>query len=687
MVPLMRILDNQRTQFFIWSPVCFGLGIFIYFNLAREPSSAELGGIVLASITIMGLNLRLPAEMRVFGWIILLASLGFLNSVWRTHRVEGPVLGWHYYGPIEGTVVALDRSGSNKPRVTLGDVSLKRVPPYKTPRFVRVSLHSEVGVLDPAPGSRLAVTARLSPPSGPAEPGGFDFQRHAFFRGLGAVGYSRAPAMRTGMKTEEGFKSWLFKTRIELSRLIQSRLEGQTGAFASAILTGDRSEIDPDRLRDLRGSNLAHLLAISGLHMGLLTGFVFALVRTGISLVPPLALHLPSKKIAAVVALITALSYLGISGASIATQRAFIMVSVMLLAILLDRPALSLRSVAIAALIILAIKPESLTEAGFQMSFAATSALVACFAALRQSALGGLIHSPRIRFLRPVLSLVMASAIAGAATAPLSAYHFNQFASYGLWANLLSVPIMGSVVMPAAVLAGLLAPLGLAGLPLWVMGKGIDWILYVAEWVTGLDGAVQRIPVGGTWDLPVFIFGALFVMLWRGPYRIVGLAPIALALFLWGSSPRPEMLVADTGRLVGVMTQDGRSLNRHRGSGFVARVWLENDGDGAGQKLAAGKFDQSVDLFDLSIGGQKVTYVWNKKLTVPEIVELCNATDVLLAPTWKKDAPKGCKVIASSDFRDQGAVSFANVDGVLEIKTARQVAGDRAWNRKTKKGR
>ena len=684
---ILNIFDTQRSQFFLWTPVFFGIGIFIFFNIAREPSIFEVIALFVGTITIVAGLWWVHRDWRMIPLVFILISVGFLNSYWRTNSVAGPILGWHYYGPVEGTVVALDRSASDKPRVTLGGVKLKNVPHYKTPTFVRISLHGKSGIQDPVPGMRIAMTARLSPPSGPTEPGGFDFQRHAWFRGLGAVGYTRTPALNVGRAEDLGLTGWLFKTRMSISRSIQNSVEGQTGAFASAILTGDRSSIDPERLRDLRGSNLAHLLAISGLHMGLLTGFVFALVRTSIACVPRLALRVPSKKVAAVLALFSGLAYLALSGASVATQRAFIMVCVMLCAVLLDRPAISLRSVAIAALVILIIKPESLTEAGFQMSFAATSALVASFAALRHSKIGFPSTGVFARFTRPVLSLVFASAIAGAATAPLSAYHFNQFASYGLIANLLSVPAMGMLVMPCAVVAGLLAPFGLSDLPFWLMGLGIDWILFIAHWVTNMDGSVHRVPVGGQWDLPVFIFGALFVLIWQGRSRVLGLAPMAVAVFMWTSAPRPQVLIADNGRLVGLMTPDGRSLNRKKGNGFVARVWLENDGDAVDQIGAAGRFKLEPDLFDLIIGDQKVTYVWNRKIDLTELKKLCSQTDVLLAPTWKDDFDGDCDVYTIRDLRETGALSMTSDKGEMVLRTAKEMSGDRLWNTRAKRSK
>ncbi|MGI9370236.1 MAG: ComEC/Rec2 family competence protein [Ruegeria sp.] len=300
-------------------------------------------------------------------------------------------------------------------------------------------------------------------------------------------------------------------------------------------------------------SNLAHLLAISGLHMGLLTGFVFVSVRVGLSLIPPVALRLPVRKIAAILALLSAAGYLALSGGSVATERAFVMVSVMFVAVLIDRRAISMRAVAVAALVVLVLRPESLLSPGFQMSFAATTALVAVFGVFRDV---GIRFGPG--WLRAIATVALSSAIAGLATAPFGAAHFNAIAHYGLLANLLCVPVMGSVVIPAAVVAVLLAPFGLEWIGLQVMGFGLSWILLVAEWVASFDGSQGFVASPPFFVLPALSLGALWVVLWQGPVRWIGIVPLAVSLTFWGYQDRPQVLISENGGLVGVMTGQGR---------------------------------------------------------------------------------------------------------------------------------
>lgn len=652
----------QSGHLFPWVPVFLGLGIGIYFMLPSEPGRMAIAGscggtLMLAALAARGGGVTGPVLAAA-----MLVAAGFSLASLRAHYVEAPVLGWRYYGPVEGRIVGIDRSTSDAVRLTLDRVVLDDVPPDRTPAHVRVSLHGEQGFVTPEPGLTVILTAHLVPPGGPVEPGGFDFQRHAWFQQLGAVGYTRTPVLAWA---PPGQGQALFKARMALSRHVQDRLPGDTGGFAAVIMTGDRSNIAQDTLQALRVANLAHLLAISGLHMGLLAGFVFALCRVGLATVPYLGLRLQTKKLSAVLAIVVAAGYLALSGGNVATERAFVMVGVMLVAILFDRRALSLRAVAVAAVIVLCLRPEAMLGPGFQMSFAATTALVAVFGALRDTKAN---LGPK--WARPVVTVIISSAVAGAATAPIAAAHFNQIAHFGLLANLLSVPLMGALVMPAAVLAACLLPVGLDWIALRVMGAGLDWILGVAHWVSGLDGARGAVLSPGPAVMPLFALGALFVVLWQGRAAWAGVIPVALAFVIWGRSERPDVLVSDTGQLVGIMTEQGRALSRSRGAGFVASNWLENDGDTADQEKAAQRWalvEPSVRIFP--IRGKRAA----------RNLSGCDPDDWIV---MNVDLPRPlpCNVLHPGTLRDTGAVAlFSGADG-YRVVTARDMSGNRIWN-------
>jgi len=678
--PLLA-LEAARGQLFGFVPVGLALGIGTYFALAAEPSAMDWAGAGAVALVCLGLWRRGPGAVQPLAGLLLLALIGAGLAAVRTHTLAAPVLGWHYYGAIEGRVVAIDRSLSDAQRLTLDQVVLERVPPHRTPTRVRVALHGDQGFLAPEPGMRVMLTGHLSPPAGPAEPGGFEFARHAWFQQIGAVGYTRTPVLLLAEAEPAGPAQAITRLRMRISGAVRAAMPGEPGAFAAAILTGDRSGIGRETLDALRGSNLAHLLAISGLHMGLLTAIVFGAVRYGFALVAPLALRLPSKKIAAVVALAAAAFYLSLSGGNVATQRAFVMVAVMLVAVLADRRAISLRSVALAAIILLVLRPEALTEAGFQMSFAATVALVAVFGALRRW------RAERPRWRPPrwaaaPLGVVTCSAVAGLATAPVAAAAFNRIAEYGLLANLLAVPVMGTVVMPAAVAAGVLAPLGLSAPALKVMEAGTRWILWVAEWVAGLEGAVVPVVQPQPWVLPLMALGALWLILWPDRARLAGLAVMLAALAGWTQAPRPPLLVAETGTLVGVMTPQGRLLSKASGEAFVARSWLEADGDGASVREAAARAgaDRAAGTLRFAVDGWPVVHLTGRG-AAGRVGEVCaGGALVILGADLPEPVAGDCRVIDRAELGRSGALAIWPAPEGLRIVSARALGGQRPWS-------
>jgi len=659
-------LHAQRGALLGWVPVCLAVGIGCYFSLLWEPSLTVFIGVVAVAVTCAAAARALPDVLSPFAWGVSLCLVGFVIAGARAHSVAGPVLGWRYYGTVEGRVVNIDRSASDALRLTLDEVRLDSVAPDRTPQRVRISLHDKRGQgITPVPGLRVMTTAHLSPPSGAVEPGGFDFQRHAWFARLGAVGYARVPLMGVAPAAEGHAGLMTFRVRMAASAHIQTVLEGDVGGFAAALTTGDRSGMSQGTLDHLRASNLAHLLAISGLHMGLLTAVVFGALRILLAALPFTALRWPTKGVAAFGALIAATGYLALSGGSVATERAYIMVAVALGALMIGRRAISLRAVAVAATLVLVLRPEALMGPGFQMSFAATTALVAVFGVLRRVDMAWM---PKV--LRPVFATFVSSAVAGLATAPIAAAHFNAIAQYGLIANLLSVPLMGVLVIPAAVLALVLAPLGLDWMALWVMGLGLRWILGVAQYVALLDGARSYVPGPGPLVVPVLTLGFLALVLWQGRLRWLGLPVMAASFALWHNGARPDVLISDTGKLVGVMTPQGRALSKPKGAAFIARNWLENDGDGGAQWQAAARWVKG-DVIHLS--GKRALAQFTG----------CRAGQVVVSSTQVEGANRwACDVYDPRRLRNTGSVALSKqTTGSWQVTTARDLSGNRLWTR------
>jgi competence protein ComEC len=476
---------------------------------------------------------------------------------------------------LTGRVVALDW-GQAGLRAVLDDVRSGRLP--NPPSRVRILLRKGAEAL--RIGQGVDITAQLMPPPGPAAPGDSDFARAAFFARIGAVGFAFgapeiAPLAHPPTLSQR-VSSLVESMRMAVTARIRAQLPDSEGAIASAIITGERGGIDPDDEAALRDAGLAHVLAIAGLHMALVGAGLFWLARAVLALFPSIALSYPIKKWAALLALLGAGFYLLISGGSSSSVRAFVMLAMMLLAVLLDRPALSMRSLALAAAILLLIRPEAITEPGFQMSFAAVASLIA----VAEWEQGRERVAPRSYLYRHLRGIALTSLVASLATLPFAIFYFGRATHYAVLGNLLAMPVMGLVVMPSAALSVMAMPFGLEHAPLQAMGWGISVMLALGRWVSGLPGAVTVTPAFPLGALVLVSVGGLWLAIWRRHLRWWGALPVMVGIVLAVVAPRPDLMVASDARTIALRGSDGRLYfpvvpKDH----YAAQRWLLRDGD------------------------------------------------------------------------------------------------------------
>ncbi len=589
--------DANAERLGLWIPVAFGSGIAAYFALPVEPVGWPAAG-AAAVLALSALFARQRFGLRI-ALLGLAASLaGFAVADWRADRVAAPVIE-RETGPawITGTLISKTRQDGGAYRIVIAPDTISRLDPAEVPARIRLKVRTDATA--GRPGDVVSVLGILLPPPGPAAPGAFDFGRQAYFLRLGAVGYAVGP-IQLERAAEPGFAATLAhgveRLRMHLTERIVAALPPPRGAVAAALMTGDRDGIPEEVLSNLRDAGLAHLLAISGLHMALFAGALFWTVRGLLALSPRLALTAPIKKWAAATALVGAFAYLLISGGSVATQRAFVMFALIFTAVMLDRPAITMRNVALAAMVVLILAPESLVQASFQMSFAAAAALVAFYEAARPvlarwnegAAERGIIA----RALFYIAGIGLTSLVASLATAPFAAFHFNRVVDFGLVANLAAMPIVGIIVMPAALAAFFAMPLGLEAAPLWVAGQGIGAILWVAESVASWPGSVTVVPAMPVAALGALVLGGLWLALWRGPLRWAGTLGIVAGLGFAIVQPAPVALIEREAAIMAVRGPDGSlAFSNARAGSFSADVWLRRDGDKRGHSdLVPGLF-------------------------------------------------------------------------------------------------
>ncbi|MBX9614887.1 MAG: ComEC family competence protein [Caulobacteraceae bacterium] len=680
-------IRSQGLRWRLWAPVAFGAGAAIYFALKQEPPVWPL---VLAAAVVTGSWLWARRQGRgraVTLPLMLLAclTLGLAGAKLRTDRVTAPIApALEAPVTLEAWVMDVDSPGDRGHRVVLAPVWIRGLTPEATP----VRLRATVRGAPPAPGTPVRLFAILNPPPPPASPGAYDFGRNAFFQRLGGTAFALSDTRLADLSPPP----WQIRltmavnaARFGLAQRIVDRLGERTGGVAAAMTTGHETWIQPEDLDAMRDSGLAHILSISGLHMAIVGGFAFFAVRLGVAAWPWLALRVSGKKIAAVVGLVAVWSYLVLSGAPAPAQRAAVTASVMFAAILLDRPAISMQALAVAAMIVLILQPEAIVTPGFQMSFAATAALVALAE----------VWPPRIRELSvpwPIAALqnarhwltvaVMASLVAGAATGPFAVQHFNRAALYGLVANLLTSPIADFMMMPALALGAMLEPLGLGGPFLWVAGQGVEAMLAIGHWTAGLPGAVQIIASAPDHVLPISFLGVLLMCLWRGRLRWLGL-PLALAVFWWPRSPTPDVWIGDGGANA-AFTEDGVARVIRPGvRTFASDLWARRRGLEPGARTDEGWVCGRTDCAPDAQAAPLALWWGTTAPDEGEMADLCQSAPVVSVRAVVATLPAECTdrlVLDGVDFARGGAVELWRMPPGWSAVWTADVRGERPWS-------
>lgn len=578
-------IEAERGRFVPWLAVCMGAGVVTYFDLLTEPNVWAGPAAVLTALLACIAAWRAPVG-RAVALAGLAAALGFLScqaATWRALPIE-PLPSRAVI--LTGTVRGVDLLPEGR-RVTLSDV---RLTPEQPPlaRLVRVRLHRA----DKAPieaGDRLQVRALLRPPSSPAYPGGWDLQREAFFNGLGGSGYALNPAEVLERAPPQGEGAVLQALRDNIAGRAIQGLPGPAGAVAATLLTGTTAAI-PQRDREaFRDSGLAHLLAVAGLHIGIVMGLVMGGTRLALALSERAALHWPTKAIAAGVALAVGGMYLLLTGAHLPIMRSFAMASLVTLGLVMGRRALSLRGLALAAAVLMVIVPHEVVGVSFGMSFSAVLALIAGYEALRPVLMRLHGRGWTRRFASHVVALPLTSLLAGTASAPFGAYHFGHFQLYFIVANVLAVPLTAFWVMPLGLLALALMPLGLEAVALVPMGWGIQGILWIGRSVSAWPAATLPVPHITAWGLCVFSLGLAWLGLWRSRMRLVGVPVMLAGLLSPLAAPQPDFLISSEARLIAV--RDGRYYVQARpgASKFVREAWQSHLASGPLLPLQTGQ--------------------------------------------------------------------------------------------------
>ena len=669
--------------------MAFGGGCAIYFALRSEPLLWPLW-VAAAAVTALWLGARRWGMGRAVTLPLMLLAcltLGLAAAKLRTERVAGPIAPVMAEPTVvEGWVLDVDSPGERGHRVVIAPVRIRGLAPEVTPIRLRATVRGE----PPPPGAPVRLFAILNPPPAPASPGAYDFGRNAYFQGMGGVAFALAET-RPAALPETPWRLRLAMAvngaRYALAQRIVARLGPRTGGVAAAMVTGHETWIEREDLDAMRDSGLAHILSISGLHMAVVGGFAFFAVRLGVAAWPWLALRVSGKKVAAIAGLMAVWTYLVVSGSPPPAERAAITASIAFVAILLDRQAITMHALAVAALVVLALQPEAIVTPGFQMSFAATAALVA------------LVESwpPRTREISAPWPIVTAqrvggwlfaacaaSLVAGLATGPFAMQHFNRTAVYGLMATLATAPVSDFVMMPMLALGALLEPLGLGAPFLWVAGQAVDLMLAIGHWTASLPGAVRTVASAPDFVLPIAFLGVLFICLWRGRLRWLGL-PFAAAVLVWPRAPTPDLWIGDGGTNT-AFTRAGEAVVVRPGvREFAVDLWSRRRGLTLAERPDEGWICNRFSCAPSTAVAGPVALWWGRKAPEPDaLASLCRSAPVVSSRAPLTVLPPACAdrlVLDGVDYARGGAVElWRSPDGWRAVWTA-DVRGDRPWSR------
>lgn len=674
--------EIEQRRLFPWLAVFFGLGILLFFQAEGQPALwAPIGAFGLCCTGAVLLRHKLAAVCALIALAALFA--GFSAGVVRTRSVATPVLTKLTIAPVTGFVEAVEDRETGK-RILLKVTSIQGVADAEHPERVRVTIRKGDGL---APGQFITGNARLLPPPQAAWPGGYDFARDAFYKGIGAVGSFTGTVRQLDPPTPSDWQLRLAasvdEARNALTHRIASAIGGAAGGVGAALVTGKRGLIGEPTNEVLRSAGIYHIVSISGLHMVLAAGTFFWLVRSLLALVPGLALLWPVKKIAAIAAMAGGTAYCIFSGSDVATQRSLIMTLVMFGAVLADRPALSIRNLSIAAIIVLAREPEALLGPSFQMSFGAVAAMMALVPMMHRKQEGGapatLIEKVVVWAGRSALGLVTTTLVASIATAPFAAYHFQSLNPYGLIGNALALPLVSLVVMPAAVLGVLAYPFGLDG-PVWqVMGLAVSKVLEVSAWVGAFSGSTVIVPALSVAALAFLSLGLLVLTIPASPLRWLALVPAGVGLAFAAAPDRYDIYVDREGAGAAIRNVQGKLTLVGKPPGFVAEQWLRADGDERGSDDKTLRLAAQCDRLGCVVeAGTRRTVAFVQEFSAFE--EDCRRAAIIIS---KLEAPRSCAaalVIDRASLNERGAITVRLGADAAEMRSVKKGSEAYAWH-------
>lgn len=576
---LIHNLHEEQNRWFLWVPVFFGIGVGVYFSLTFELNPRLTIAATLIALLVCVFSYFKNSKLYFPICCITLIFLGFATAQYRTHSLDTLILSQEI-GPrfVKGIIENVEFK-ENALRVTLYDLSFEKWKKDRNitfPNKIRITIRGKLIPKDPMwPGEEIYLPVVLIPPSPPVMPGAYNFRQRAYFQGIGGVGY----ATKSPQVTETIPETSIAKIRQNLTTTFRTKIQGSAGGIAAALVTGDRTGIPDDLRQSFADSGLAHILAISGLHLSIIAGLMFFIFRRLFCFIPYLALNLPIKKWAAFISILATFGYLLICWGSVPALRAFLMTAIIMIGIIVDRTALSMRNVAFAAMVILVFYPEAMMGPSFQLSFAAVVGLIAAY----ESNHGNLIvwRSNGVwwkTILLYVFGIAATTFIASLATTPFCVHIFNRFTLHGIAANMIAIPLTTFWIMPAATLCVIATFFNMEDMFIPILSKGIELLIDIANTVSNWPGSVILVPQTSTSAFLLMLGGGLWICLWKKSWRWFGVVPIAASLASLAFNKPADIYINGEGKLIGINHSNGFLVTSTRTAKFASKMWAQKAG-------------------------------------------------------------------------------------------------------------
>jgi competence protein ComEC len=632
-------LLKEHVQYPVWIPVIFGLGVSLGYYLTFWSFFAIISISIIIAIILRNNNII---------YILLIVVLGNFSFAVKTYNNRTNLLNHEVITYIKGNITEIIPADYGY-KIALNNVRSKKYPNLskKVKLTVRTKLNgAKIGDL-------ISVLAKLYQLPDAVIPSGYSYMEKASYEGIGELGFSLG-GFEIRENGKNSFSNYINNLRLKIGQRILEVAGAGVGHIISALTIGEYSGINRGLLNNIRASGLAHLLAVSGMHVSLVAGICFLFIRSLICFVPNIALRYDSKKIAALFTIIGTLIYLFISGAKVAAIRAFIMCLFFLAALLLDRNITPIRSVAFAALAILIVQPEVLFSPSFQMSFAAVVGLISCYQIIsKKLSFAFFYRNIFTKFLFYFMGIIISSFIAGFATMPYSMYHFNQIANYGIIANLVAIPITSFLLMPLVVINFILFPFGLDYYSLKLTAMATKPIIFIANYTSSLSYALISPPHMSAIVIAMITLGGLWFLIWQERWRYLGIIPIILAIFIMKYQKLPDIMI-DAQKFGYVIYSNDKLYMGNKIPKYTKDNWQRYFGVQQIHKISESDLLCDENICKVDVNGKKIVII-NKVVSS----KYCYDSDLIINLSDKNiDCPNNIRVINKDYLRDKGNIAI-----------------------------